>query len=181
MMNRIRSVLSALNPYIFLFFLLSILIIMIFTNSLLFHFLAEMITVVLALMIFSLYWNGLDTIDNIMIRLLGIGFFFIAVIDTAHTISYGDIGILDFNDPNISTQLWIAARIMQSVTVFLAIFLRQAIKPGAVFLIYALVTLVTLISIFKFNFFPDAYIKGHGLTDFKIITEYVIIIILSLS
>ncbi|MCK5201789.1 MAG: hypothetical protein KAR21_25725, partial [Spirochaetales bacterium] len=180
-MNRIRSILSVLNPYLFLFFLLSILIITIFTNLLLFHFLAEMITIVLALMIFSLYWNGLDTIDNIMIRLLGIGFFFVAVLDTGHTISYESMGILSLNDPNIHDLLWMAARIMQSITIFLAVFLKRAIKPVAVFLIYALVTLITLISILKFSFFPDMYIEGHGITGFKVITEYFIITILSLS
>lgn len=180
-MNKLQSLFSALIPYKSLFFLLSILIITIFTNLLLFHFIAEMITIIIALMIFSLYWNGLDTIDNIMIRLLGIGFFFVAILDTGHAISLKGMGILSLNDPNISTQLWIAARIMQSITIFLAIFLKRAIKPASVFLIYALVTIAALISILNFSFFPDMYIEGHGLTDFKVIAEYFIITVLSLA
>lgn len=43
-----------------------------------------------------------------------------------------------------------------------------------VFLIYTVITAVLLLSIFKYRNFPDCYIEGSGLTEFKIFSEYLI-------
>ncbi len=43
-----------------------------------------------------------------------------------------------------------------------------------VFFIYAVITTIFLLSIFKYRNFPACYIEGYGLTDFKIFSEYII-------
>jgi hypothetical protein len=50
-----------------------------------------------------------------------------------------------------------------------------------IFIAYAGVTLVLLLSILVFRNFPYSYIEGAGLTAFKIIREYIISLFLACS
>ncbi|TFF88267.1 MAG: hypothetical protein EU550_01595, partial [Promethearchaeota archaeon] len=57
---------------------------------------------------------------------------------------------------------------------------ERNINPKLTFLMYTIIGTIIIILIFT-NIFPECYIEGYGLTPFKIISEYLIIAILSLS
>ncbi len=166
--------------YFFLMVLISILTALMITDKLLFHFISGLATQVYGLMIFALYWNRMNSEDSVMLRFIGIGFLFVAVTDLVHVISYMNMGILKHNAPDIHLKLWLAARIMQAVTIFLAVTLKKALKPFPLLGIYTAATVIIFLTVFKFELIPPIYgdVKAH---TYRIIAEYFIIALLSLS
>jgi PAS domain S-box-containing protein len=151
-------------------------------NYLLFHSFAEMFSIVVACAIFMLAWNTRRFLDNAYVLFLGIAYLFIAGLDLLHTLSYKGMAIFEGFDTNLPTQLWIAARYMESVSFLLApFFLGRRVNFNAVLTIFALVTAFVLLSIFSWGIFPTCFIEGQGLTTFKVISEYVIALILMIS
>ncbi len=91
------------------------------------------------------------------------------------------MGVFSGNDADLPTQLWIAARYLQSISFLIAPFmLRRTLNVHKVFSIYFAVTSFLLALIFG-GYFPTCFIKGSGLTQFKIISEYMISLILLAS
>ncbi|ABD42339.1 multi-sensor signal transduction histidine kinase [Methanospirillum hungatei JF-1] len=81
-------------------------------------------------------------------------------------------------DANLPTQLWIAARYLEAVTFLIApFFIARRVNAGITFWGFLLVT-ATLITLIFSGYFPACYIEGSGLTAFKIVSEYVICLIL---
>ena len=144
-------------------------------NYLLFHGLTEIFSVVIAGSIFMLAWNNRRFLDGNYLLLLGIAFLFIAGLDVLHTLAYKGMGVFSGYEPNLSTQLWIILRYMQSLSFLVAVLLiGRSIKTAPVLIIYATVTALLLLSIFKWHNFPVCFREGVGLTPFKIISEYVV-------
>lgn len=144
-------------------------------NFLLFHSFVEIFSIVIAVGLFMIAWNSRIFSKNYFLLLLGISVLFVGLIDFVHMLAYKGMQIFSEHDANLPTQLWIAARYMQSVSFLIAIiFIRRKFKPGAVLWTYAVITTVLLLSIFYWHIFPDAFIEGSGLTNFKIYSEYVI-------
>lgn len=142
---------------------------------LLFHSVAELFSIIIAFAIFIIVWNGRDYIDDNYLLFLGIGYLFIGGLDFVHMLAYSGMNIFTGFNANLPTQLWIAARYIQAVTYILApLLLFKKLNFYREFLIYMVVTLVILYSIFISGSFPDCYIEGEGLTPFKIYSEYVI-------
>jgi PAS domain S-box-containing protein len=80
---------------------------------------------------------------------------------------------------NLPTQLWIAARYMESISLLIApFFLGHKIRIRFVWTAYFVATSLLLASIFYWRVFPTCFIEGTGLTPFKRISEYVISFIL---
>lgn len=147
-------------------------------SYLLFHTIVELITIVVGCGIFIIAWNTEQFSDHSFHLFLGIAFLFISIFDFIHTIAYSGMNILQGYDANLPTQLWIAARFMQSVSLLLAFsFLRRKINEKYILTGYILVTSALFISI-HLSIFPTCYIEGVGLTLFKRISEYVISLIL---
>lgn len=149
-------------------------------NYLLFHGLAEMFSIVIAFTIFVLTWNARRILNNGYLLFLGISFLFVGGLDLLHTLAFRGMGVFagtslsDQNAPNLATQLWLAARYMQSLTLVLApFFIRRWYKSGAVVTGFAAASALLLLSIFAWQIFPAAYTTQ--LTPFKIGSEYVII------
>ena len=143
-------------------------------SFLLFHTFIEMITIVIGGVIFILAWNTRRRMKNYYLLFLGIAFLFISLIDLIHALAYKGIGIFTEYDANLPTQLWIAARALQTLSFLIAlIFIKRKFRPTSVLAGFFVVTTGLLASIF-FRIFPDCYIEGIGLTQFKIIAEYII-------
>jgi PAS domain S-box-containing protein len=89
------------------------------------------------------------------------------------------MGVFEVSETNLSTQLWIAARYMESLSLLLApLFIKRKLRPYFIFLGYVIATSIILTSIFYWNFFPVCFIETVGLTPFKIVSEYMISLIL---
>ena len=105
---------------------------------------------------------------------LGVSFLFISVIDLIHTLAYSGMGVFLEFDANLPTQLWIVARYWQALSyLFASMVTKKKIKVNYLFVGYIIIIIILLTTIFQ-GFFPVCYIKGSGLTLFKIVSEYII-------
>ena len=148
-------------------------------NYLLFHSLAEFFSIVVAWAIFILAWNSRRIMDNNYLLFIGIAYLFIGTLDLVHTLGYRGMGIFHRYATNLPTQLWIASRYMESLSLLIApLFLARRLRADLVLMIYALVTALVLGSVFYWHIFPTCFVEGIGLTPFKKISEYIISIIL---
>jgi PAS domain S-box-containing protein len=147
-----------------------------FYSYLLFHSLSEMVAVVTAFGIFIVIWNTRKFWDSNYLLLVGIAYFFVALIQVLHLLAFKGMGVFLENFANTPTQLWVAGRYITSITFVIAPLLlgRKLLRPGFTFGIYLFVTTAVIISIFFLEIFPVAYIDSIGQTPFKIYSEYFI-------
>ncbi len=151
-------------------------------SYLLFHSLVETFSIVVACGTFMVAWNARQFLDNDYLLFIGIAFLFVATLDLLHTLAYQGMGVFTEYDANLPTQLWIAGRYVQSLSLLIApLFIRRRLKPHLAFLSYAAVVSLLLASIFYWHVFPDCYIEGVGLTPFKKNSEYIISLLLLAS
>lgn len=89
------------------------------------------------------------------------------------------MGVFPGFGANLPTQLWIAARYLEAMSLLTIPFLsKRGISLNRAFFAYASISAILLLSIFM-GAFPVAYIEGSGLTLFKILSEYLIMMILA--
>ena len=152
-------------------------------NYLLFHSLAELFSIAVAWSVFLLVFNARRFIDNDALMVLGTALLFIGMIDLLHTLAYKGMGVFQAADEaNLATQLWIAARYMESLSLlFFAFLIGRTVRLAMVTVAYAVVTLLVFVLIFFWPVFPECFNSTAGLTPFKIGSEYVICFILFLS
>jgi signal transduction histidine kinase len=145
-------------------------------NYLLFHSLAEIFSIIIACGTFMVAWNCRRFLNNQYLLFIGIAYLFIGALDLAHTLSYKGMPILIGYGANAPTQLWIAARYMESLTLLAApLMFRRHIRPVYFILGYSVVVTLLLLSIFYWRCFPDCFLaEAGGLTRFKKASEYVI-------
>lgn len=169
---------------VFLLYLIIILVFFSLTSLysfLLFHTLAELFSIVIAAAIFIIAWNSRDYIDNNYLLFIGIAFLFIGGIDFIHTLAYAGMNIFTGFDANLPTQLWIAGRYLQAATfVAAALLISRRINVYRELGVYLVIFCVLVISIFE-GVFPDCFIEGQGLTQFKVVSEYIISLMLVVS
>lgn len=146
-------------------------------------------------------WKSRARLENRYLILIGIAFFFIGSVDLLHALTFRGMGVFKVPGINLTVQLWILARYLEGISFLVApLFLIRNRKSGSkeaenryggsledstfagkVFLVYAVITISCLLSVFFFKNFPVAYVEGSGLTPFKILSEYIISFILLCS
>ena len=152
-----------------------------FYSFLLFHTLAELFSIIIACVTFVVILNTRQFALNAYLLLVGVASLFVAGIDLVHTLAYKGMGVFSGYNANLPTQLWIAARAMESITLVAApLLMRRSLKLKTVFGIYLLLTAALLYAVFS-GHFPDCFLEGKGLTPFKIAGEYVICAMLLLA
>lgn len=148
-------------------------------SFLLFHNLAEIFSIVVASGIFMIAWNSRRFIDNNYLLFIGIAYLFIGFLDLIHTLAYKGMEIFRGFDADLPTQLWIASRYLQALSLFVGpLLFKKKLRNWNVFIGYTLITILLLVSIFYLKIFPVCFIEGVGLTPFKKISEYIISLIL---
>lgn len=153
-------------------------------NYLLFHSLAELFSIIIAITLFLIMWNSKKYMVNKALVFISIGYLYIAIIDLLHTLSYQGMSI--FKDYDFyANQLWIAARYMESLTLLIAFAWPERVNQTirrvgtlGILTIYFLITVILVASIFVWKIFPICFIANQGQTEFKIISEYIICLIL---
>jgi len=144
-------------------------------NYLLFHVLVEIFSIVVAFGIFIIAWNSSYFVKNNFILFIGVAYLFVALLDLLHTISYKGMGVFPGSGADLPTQLWIAGRGLEAVSLFIAPFtVGWNINRYKVFVIFGGVSVLLIASIAT-GLFPHCFIEGQGLTFFKIAAEYVIV------
>ncbi len=151
-------------------------------NYLLFHSIIELSTIAIAFALFLVAWNVKDRTNNYNLIYLGIAYFFVGGIDLFHTFSYKGMGIFHYN--YFSSELWISARYMESISLLIFMAIAGKKKPfrfEMIFSIYLVITGLLLASIYYWDLFPVCYVPETGQTGFKIYSEYIICGILAVA
>lgn len=147
-------------------------------NYLLFHATVEILGVVVAFGIFLVAWNTRRTIDNGYLLFLGQAFLLVGALDLLHALAYKGMGVFPGRGANLPTQLWIAARALESLGFLVApLFLARAVPLRGALLGGALLASGLVAAIFSGRF-PDCFVEGQGLTAFKVGSEYAIVLVL---
>uniref|UniRef100_UPI0035AFBA2A MASE3 domain-containing protein n=1 Tax=Hylemonella sp. TaxID=2066020 RepID=UPI0035AFBA2A len=147
-------------------------------SYLLFHTLAEVFSIVIALTALAVAMTSHRFTRNHYTIHLAVAIGWCAALDLVHTLVFPGMGLLPFYDANLAPQFWIAARFLQAAALLVApLYLRRVAHIGRLQLIYGGLALLATVWIFS-GHFPETYVAGEGLTPFKIYAEYLIITML---
>ncbi len=150
-------------------------------SFLLFHTLSELFSIVIGVSIFIIAWNTRRFSKNDYFTFIGIAYLFISGIDLLHTMAYKGMSIFIGYDANLPTQLWILGRYTESLSLLISpIFLKRKLDIKMALISFSLITGILTTLIFS-GHFPACFVEGKGLTQFKIVSEYIISIILLLA
>ena len=148
------------------------------------HMFLEMVAIVIAVLVFAVSWNAYSDKLPGNIVLLGCVFIGVALIDFSHTISFN--GMPDFvtpSEPEKAINFWLVGRLLVAVTLLVV-----AIAPWRPFLsartryillaaVLALTAFTHWLLLFHADVLPHTFVPGEGLTPFKVVSEYAIIVI----
>jgi PAS domain S-box-containing protein len=140
-----------------------------------------LIAVVLASSVFMVGWNTRNFVENNFVVFLGLSFMFVGVLNAGHTIVFALVDVIPGYSINASSQLYIACRYMQAISFLIApIFLVRKLRDIIAAHIYIFITILIFVLTY-FSLIPACYIEGSGFTLFYRISEYIIIILFTLS
>jgi hypothetical protein len=143
-------------------------------SYLFFHSLVEISRIVVIFGVFVLAWHSRRWSQNGYLTFVGIAYLFVGFLELLHALAYKGMGVFQGYDANLPTQLWVAFRYLESISLLVAAFLiDKRISPAVAFGGYSLITTAIAIAIFS-GTFPDCFVEGKGLTTFKIESEYII-------
>ena len=154
------------------------------SNYLLYHALIEWIAVGVAIAVFTIGWNTHRYASSDSLFLLGVAYASVAGLDLVHTLAFKGMGVFPEYGPDLPTQLWMAARLVESLSLLGAALLvgkPTRLYPGFVLALYTAVTTTLILLILPLGWFPSMYIPGQGLTETKIAGEYIVCGILGLA
>jgi diguanylate cyclase (GGDEF)-like protein len=174
----LRKVLAMAPRVVAGLLLLLLLYVLASNNYLLYRTLLEGFSVVVAALIYVLTTRTYKYSGNTLLLFLGNAYLFIAVIDFFHIIAYKGMSIFPVQGTNTATQLWIASHYLLAVSFLLAgVIAHRRFSSRLQCWTYAVVTGLLLLSIMWLHIFPDCYIDGRGPTIFKIVSDYLISLI----
>jgi signal transduction histidine kinase len=152
-------------------------------SYLLFHSITEIFIVAVALAVFMVSWSARGYPETQPFVLLGIGYLFVAILETLHALTYQGMNILPVGQ-DYATKLWVSARGLQAV-VTLAFVVLVRLRRTAPTVIAALavgaLAAFAVLSIFAWDIFPRCLVEGVGVTPFKKASEYAIATLLLTS
>lgn len=148
------------------------------------HTALETLSVVVAALIFAVGWQAYVISRAMNVVLIACAFLAVALLDLGHFMSFA--GMPDFftpATPSKAISFWLAARFIAAVALlasislgwkplktFFTCYLIASICIGYTVVVYGLI-------LFYPAALPDTHIAGTGLTPFKIVAEYVIVLI----
>lgn len=151
-------------------------------NYLLFHSVVEMMCVVVAGAIFLLTWNARHHVEYAYIAILGAGYLTVSILDLLHTVGYPGMGVMPNLHADAGMQLWVAARYVESATLFCAsVFIARKIHSNFLPAIAVGLAVMLATAILVWRIFPTVNVPDQGVTFFKIGSECFIIFILLAS
>lgn len=150
-------------------------------SFLLFHTLAELFSIVIAVTAMVVATTSRDFTRNHFLVYLAVASGWCAAIDFAHLVAYKGMGLLPGGGANMSTQLWVAARMLQALALVTSPwFIRHQIGLARLHTVLGLLAVGAVFVVLSGRA-PDTFIEGQGLTPFKVNAEYVIIGLLVLT
>ena len=149
-------------------------------HYLVFHSFAEYFAVFVGLAITLVTYYTYTFTKNRYLLFIGLGYFWVAILDVMHTQTYVGMSLYHIEDSNTSTSFWILARIFEATILLTAPFMRhREYKKYQVSLLFAII--VTIIISVSMNSPLKLFVEGEGLTQLKVNLEYFVIAILLLT
>ncbi len=152
-------------------------------NYLLFHTLAELLSVAVSTAVFLLVWNSRHFSRNSALVVLGVGYLCVGTIDLMHLSAYKGMGVfVESVGADLSVQLGLAGRMLHGFSLLMfSLASGKRWSTPVVLAGYLMLTGLLLASILWWQNFPSCFIEGSGLTFFKKSAEYLVCILLFLS
>ncbi len=157
----------------FAFFLLCILFLNFISlnNELLFHFMAELYTIIISSCLFAVIWTIRDKIDNSFYYIFATGLLFTAIFDLLHILTFEGMIFVRKLDIDHSLYFWIMARSLQSTTFLIAtIRVKKNININKLLLLFALITFLGANIIFT-NILPSLFNSDGSFSVLRIVLE----------
>ena len=152
-----------------------------FQGFLLFHILTENICIIVHILLFVVGTRTYKFSKNSVVLFISTAYIYVAALGFLHALSYKGMNLIVGIETGMATQFWIARRVLEVVSLLLTTFIgKKALSFVRLNIIYGLVTIGIIVSIFT-RISPVCYIDGVGLTTFKKITEYVIMLISAIT
>ena len=147
-------------------------------NFLIFHAFAEFFSVFAALSITFVTYFTYTLTKNRYLLFLGLGYFWIAILDILHIQTYPGMHIYDIVGMDHTLTLWIFTRFFEAMIFFLAPIMRHRnFSISKITLIFGTYTL--FVTLFAMSSSPlMLFDQESGLSLLKIVSEYAIIFIL---
>lgn len=143
-------------------------------NYLLFHSIIELSTVIFGLTLMIIVFATIKVSENSNLTFLGICYGFISLIDIFHIFTYKGLGII-LTDTNTPIQLYVSARYYECIVLMLSVkYINKKFNIKSLVILNTICTIFILLGILVFDFFPKCFVEGYGLTNFKIVSEYII-------
>lgn len=150
-------------------------------HFILFHTLVEFFAILVAVISAIVAWHTYALAKNHYLLLLGCGYFFVGSLDLAHTLSFKGLPFLDRDSGNISLQFWVGSRFLESILLLIApLYIYATFRPRNLILLLTAISLLLCLAIFN-AWLPALFVEGEGLTLTKVVSEYVIILLLVAS
>ena len=153
-------------------------------NYLLFHSLAELFSIIVAISLFLIMWNSKKYMENKALVFISIGYL---IYCNPRPFTYPFVSRdVYFQRLRFLCQSVVDSRprYMESLTLFIAFAWPERVnqtirKVGTlgILTIYFLTTVILVASIFIWKTFPICFVANQGQTEFKIISEYIICLI----
>ena len=144
--------------------------------------LLETVSVVIAMLVFTVGWNAYRRGLPGNILLLACAFLGVGMLDFTHTISYS--GMPDFvtpSSPEKAIDFWLAARSLAAIALLIVSITPWRPIASAAYRYILLATALILtgglhwLFLFHDDLMPRTFIPGQGLTPFKIFYEYALV------
>jgi PAS domain S-box-containing protein len=140
-------------------------------NYLFFHCVVEMFAVVVACVVFAIFWNARALQENGFFLFVGIACLFAGIFDLLHALTYQGMSICPGMSGDESIQLKTAGRWVAGSSFLIGpLFLHRRINRTATFLAYCAFLAVVLFLVFT-DIFPNSYRQGLGMTLFQQISR----------
>jgi len=145
-------------------------------NYLLYHTIIEFFAIFTGLSIGLIAYATRGFNQNRIFIKFGVVYVFVAIVDFLHTLAYKGMGVFPNWTANQPTQFWIAGRLLETLGFVLILYFPK-LSERTLFFLFGPLTTFLITSIWT-GVFPDCFIEGFGLTEFKISMEYIIIFVL---
>ncbi len=158
------------------------------TSYLTWHIIFEFASILVSFSIFAASYFIYEELGNLKMIVLGCAFLAMGFLDTFHALSYK--GMAEFfiinNTANRATTLWILSRLIGSLGFLASIltpshFVSKIRKEIFAILTTTIAFVLFFIVTYYPGFFPQMLIEGQGITNIKILLEYIIIFIMAVS
>lgn len=151
-------------------------------SYLLFHTLAELFAIFVALIMSIVAWQMYSFTRNNYLVFLGCGYFWVAFLDLMHTMTFPGMNMFPaVTNTNFTVQFWIYGRYFEAMLLLVSpVFLYKSLSRIGTFASMSVVALAGYVMVMS-NAMPVMFVQGKGLTDAKIYSEYFIIAVLFLS